>query len=333
MFTMAKGKYLIDNLKLGEKSAGITAVITFSRKILIPFFFASFKDLKLPRKDMHLLVYDNTDDAPLGEALQAELTPLLSEFKSVRLYKSYLKGRGSVVGSGNEQFRNSKLYNIWMMWNRMKKLIYTDTFFLLEDDTICPSDAFSRLYKTLMSSKRIGFVTGIETGRFATPWIPVRLGVHKVKMKGMKVLERRSLKPDTKGIVPIDAAGVYCFAARTAAYLSGFEGYDPASLKIPFFAMDNVLVWNMKQHGWRVLADFNIWCTHLQASAARIIAFGKEQACEMIDLWLPKYHCYAPAFEIKKKNQRSRRFLVTKPAPTWELEPDAPDDLDLSNSQ
>lgn len=307
---------------------GITVVVTFSRQIYVPFFFAAFKNLKLPRKDVHLLVYDNTCDEPLGQALQKEIEPLISQFKSVRLYKSYLKGRGSVNGTGNEQFRNSKLQNIWLMWNHMKKMIFTDTFFLLEDDTICPPDAFSRLYKTLMSSKRIGFVTGIETGRFATPWIPVRLGVHHVKMKGLKVLERHSLNPNTTGIVPIDAAGVYCFAARTKCYLSGFEGYDPAILKVPFFALDNVLVWNMKHHGWRILADFNVWCTHLQAGPGRIIAFGKDQAVEMIDLWCPKYSCYYPPFEIKKKGLRCRRFLVTKHAPMFELEGNSGPDFD-----
>lgn len=316
---MTKGKFLINNLKSSAAKEDITLIVTFSRSIFVPFFFASFKELKIPHKNMHLLVYDNTQDAILKNALVKELTPLIPDFKSVRLFKSGLKGRGSVVGTGNEQFRNSKLYNIWLMWNRMKQMIYTDTFFLLEDDTICPPDAFSRLYKVLMSSERIGFVTGIETGRFATPWTPVRLGVHKVKMKGLKVLERRSLNPNTKGIVPIDAAGVYCFAARTKCYLDGFEGYNPASLKIPFFALDNVLVWNMKKHGWKILADFNVWCTHLQASASRIIAFGKEQAAEMIDLWLPRFNTYAPAFEIKKKGQRCRRFLVRKPAPMWDL--------------
>ena len=317
------GNFLINNLKPSEKADGITLIITFSRKIFVPFFFSSFKNLKLPRSDIHLIVYDNTCDEPLKEALFQLAEPLIAEFKSVRFYKSNLKGRGNVVGSGNEQFRNSKLQNIWLMWKRMRHMIHTDTFFLLEDDTICPPDAFSRLYKTLMSSNRVGFVTGIETGRFATPWLPVRLGVHKVKMKGLKVLERRSLSPNTKGIIPIDAAGVYCFAARTKCYLSGFEGYDPVSLKVPFFALDNVLVWNMKKHGWRILADFNVWCTHLQASSARIIAFGKEQATEMIDLWLPKYHTYAPAFETKKAHQKLRRVLVRKPAPTWELEPDS----------
>jgi hypothetical protein len=273
----------------------------------------------LPKKDIHLIIYDNTNDEPLKNALLQALKPISPAFKSVRFFKSYLKGRGNVVGMGNEQFRNSKLQNIWLMWNSMKRMVKTETMFVLEDDTICPPNAFNRLMGLLRRDSRVGFVTAIETGRFSTPWTPVRLGVHHVKMRGLKVLERRSLNPHTKGVVPIDAAGVYCFAARTKCYLSGFEGYDPASLKVPFFALDNVLTWNMKQHGWRLYADFSLWCMHLEATAARIIAFGKDQAVEMIDLWLPEYNTYAPAFEIKKRGQNSRRRLVHRIAQSWEL--------------
>jgi len=317
-----RGRFLFNNLKPEEKKEGITLIITFSRKLFVPFFFAAFKNLKLPRKDIHLLLYDNTDDEPLAQELLAEFDKIKEQFKSARFYKSYLKGRGNISGSGNEQFRNSKLHNIWLMWNSMKKMIFTDTFFVLEDDTICPPDAFSRLYKLLMSSKRIGFATGIETGRNPRPWLPVRLGVHKIKMQGLKILERRSLSPYLKGVHPVDAAGVYCFAARTKAYLDGFEGYDPIALKVPFFGLDNVLTWNMKKHGWRVLADFNVWCLHLEASSARVIAFGKDQAVEMIDIWLPHANNYACGVEVKKKNQKARRLQVKKPAPSWSLEPE-----------
>jgi len=275
--------------------------------------------MKLPKKDIHLLVYDNTEDEPLKEELLKEVQPLTSEFRSVRLFKSYLPGKGNIMGSGNEQFKKSKLNNIWKMWLRMRSMIYTDTFFVLEDDTIAPPDAFQKLYKTLKSHKGVGFVTGIETGRFAYPWLPVRLGVHYVKMQGLKILERRSLNPNTKGIVPIDAAGVYCFAARTKAYLSGFHGYDPIELKVPFFGLDNVLTYNMKKHGWQVLADFSVWCSHLEASAGRLIAFSKDQAIEMADIWLPQYNNYAHGVEVKPKGSRDRRLRVTKLAPYWSL--------------
>lgn len=335
---MGKGKYLVNTLKEKEKKTGTTLICTISRKIMTPFFFAGFNKMDLPKKDIHLIIYDNTEDEPLKNELMQEVEFCSYGFKSIRFYKSYLKGKGSIMGSGNEQFKKSKLQNIWSMWLRMKKMIFTDTFFVLEDDTIAPPNAFKKLMKTLMKNKRIGFVTAIETGRHAYPWLPVRVGVHTVKMKGMKVLERRSLKPETKGIIPIDAAGVYCFAGRTEAYLDGFKGYDPISLKVPFFALDNVLTWNMKKHGWTILADFSLWCAHLEASSARIIAFGKDQAIEMADLWIPQYNNYSSGIEIKKINQKARRLQVTRPAESFSLDgsddlPEIPKELRVKNKK
>ena len=326
-----KPEYLINNMQAADKKKGVTLVITFSRRIFAPIFFKSFNQMQLPRENIHLLVYDNTEDTLLADVLRNELTGLIPLFRSVRLYKSYLKGKGSIMGSGNEQFKKSKLFNIWAMWKSIfitrGGMIFTPEFFYLEDDTIACPDAYNRLFAQLHKDSKVGMVTGIETGRHAYPWVPVRLGVHYLKMRKFKVLERISLDPNLKGLQKIDASGVYCFAARTKAYKTGFLGYDPCSLKIPFFAMDNVMTWNMKLHGWGLLADFNVWCSHLEASAARIISFSKDQAVPMADIWIEKFNNYASGVEIFKRNQKARRFRVTKPAPSWELDPDKEEDL------
>jgi len=314
-----KGKYLINNLKEKDKGEGITLVCCFSRKLFVPIFFSALKNMKLPRKDMHLLVYDNTEDTPLADALLDVINPIIKDYKSVRLYKSYLKGKGNILGSGNEQFKRSKLFNIWSMWKKVYHMIYTPTFFQLEDDTIAPPHAFEKLYAVFQDKNDVGLVTGISTGRHAYPWTPVRLGVHYIKMKNFKVMQRISLKPNCKGLKEIDASGVYCFVADTKAFMTGFNGYDPVAFKTPFFALDNVLTWNIKEHGYRIFADFDVWVTHLQASSARIIAFGKEQALQMADIWIPEFNNYAQAVEIKRKNQRFRKTRVFKPAPSWEI--------------
>jgi len=323
MFTKMKPQYLINTLKdlksIKEKQEGVTVVITFSRKVLVPFFFKAFNQMVLPRKDMHLLVYDNTQDVPLANALKAEITPLIPLFKSVRLYKSNIKGRGCLCGVGNECFMLSKLYNIWSMWKRAWRMVYTDVFFQIEDDTIAPPNSFNKLYKTLLKHKKSAFVTGIEVGRATLPWAPTRLGVHKVKMKGKKILERHSFHPNTKGIKKIDAAGVYLFVARTKPFLTGFDGIHPYKDGIPFFAMDNVFTWNIKRHGYELYADFSVWCTHLSISTGRVIAWGKNQAYHASDIWIPKFHNYAMNIEIKPKGFRFREKRVRKPAPTWEI--------------
>jgi len=318
-----RGKYLINTLKKADKEKGITLVVCFSRLVFVPIFFKAFSQMDLPRKNIHLLVYDNSSDEPLAEALKSELGSnsfaLKNKYLSIRLYKSYLKGHGNILGSGNEQFGQSKLNNIWSMWRRVYRMIYTPLFFQLEDDTIAPPDAFKRLFLTLYKHPKAAMVTGISTGRSNMPWIPVGLGVHKLKMKGLFCLERHSLNPDTKGIVEVDGCGVYCFAARLKPFLTGFEGYDPIKLKVPFFGLDNIMTWNIKKHGYKLFADFSVWVSHLQATPARIITFSKDQAIEMLSFWCEKANNYVQGIEVKKKNQRSRRYRVKKHALSWEI--------------
>ncbi|GAH77521.1 unnamed protein product, partial [marine sediment metagenome] len=167
-----------------------------------------------------------------------------------------------------------------------------------------PPDAFPRLYKILMSDPKIGFVTGIETGRGPMPYIPVRLGIHNMRMRKGKLMERISFDPNTKGVVEVDAAGVYCFVARTKAYKTGFVNYKPIANSFTWFAMDNVLTYNIKKHGWKVLADFGCWCSHLQISLGRICLFGKDQSLHYTDLYIPKYDTYAIGLEIKETNKK-----------------------------
>ncbi len=162
-------------------------------------------------------------------------------------------------------------------------------------------------------------VTAIETGRGPAPWIPVGLGVPKMKMKGLVCLERHSLIPVTRGIIEIDGCGVYCFVARTKAFQSGFKGYDPVKLNVPFFGLDNIFTWNMKKHGYKLFADFSLWCSHLQASAARIIAFSRDQAVEMYTVWIPKINNYAQGMEVKTKHHKPKRYRVRRHADNWEI--------------
>lgn len=313
------GKFLINNLKSEDKKKGVTLVVTFSRKVFVPIFFEALRKMGLPREIFHLLVYDNSEDRTLEKDLREEIKKLKDQYLSIRLYKSYIKARGSVLGTGNEIFKESKLWNIWQMWNKVYKMVYTELFFQLEDDTVAPPNSFVDLLKIIEKDKKVGMATGIATGRFAYPWLPVRLGVHNMEMKGQKVLKRHSLPPNTRGIKEVDASGVYCFIARTKAFLTGFEGYDPVKLNVPFFALDNVLTWNIKQHGYKIMANFNVWCSHLQASSARIISFSKDQAIEMMDLWIPECNNYAHGVEVRKKGQKVKRNKVKKHADSWEI--------------
>ncbi len=314
-----QGKFLINNLEHSTSTEGITLVCCFSRKIFVPIFFKALSQMELPRKSMHLLVYDNTNNEDLAFELSTELGRQAHKFKSVRLYKSYLPPRYKVSGTEQPKFSESKVFNIFEMWKDLQGKIHTDRFFQLEDDTIAPPDAYKRLKSILDSKPKAAMITGISTGRHANPYQKVKLGVYNIKVcprKHMhKILERVSFDPDTKGVVPVMACGVYCFVARTKPFFSGLIGFEPEKWDIPYWALDVFLTRNMREQGYGVYADFDVWCTHLHAAGNRINAFGKDQAVQKADMWLPEYENYALDIEVNPDDNK-REF---KPADTWEI--------------
>ena len=282
------------------KQNKITLVGTFSRKWCVDPWFSALQSLDLPREYVKLLIYCNSDNVLLEEELVKWCESIGDQYSSVALYTSKRKGYANLEGYPDVDFDKSKLKHIWLMWNDIKDMITTETFMLIEDDTLAPKNAFWDLFKVLMSDKKIGLVTAIETGRTKRHWIPVRLGVHYLKRKGNKIIERISLDPNSKGIKDIDASGVYCFVARTDAYKSGFVGMEEYIKEIPFFAIDNILTNNIKRNGWKIKANFNVWCDHLQLMAGSIYKFNKKNAVPMADLWIDKYKNYAQGIIIRK---------------------------------
>lgn len=314
-----KGKYLINNLQPKDKKKGITLVCCFARKVFIPFFFKALEQMKFPRDEVHLIVYDNTDD----KQLEAGLLPIVEDLKegylSVRLYKNYLPPKYTADGNPDKPFKDSKTSNIWEMWKDLKNHIHTEAFFQLEDDTIAPADAFTTLYQDLKQNVEAAYVTGIEVARNAIPNRAVRLGVHHLKVCPCggrhKILKRHSLDPETKGTVPITCSGVYCFAARTKAFFSGLKNFDPYKINPPIWALDMLFTRNMRVQGYANYANFNVWCTHLHAGGDHLIAWGKDQAVEMVDLWMPEFGNYAMGIEVCK-NDKPKKII---PAPIWEI--------------
>jgi len=313
-------------MKNSDYKEGITLVLTCSKPKILAFFFAGLRKMDFPREDIHLLIFDNTNSPVvlenIKEGLDSLSCPKCKKFRSIRLYKSFMRPRGILRGSGGYKFSSSKLFNIFSMWKKIMRMIYTETFFQLEDNGIYQPDAFKRLHKLLMSDSKVGFATAIETGRQPLPYAAVRCGVHKIIMRKGELLKRISLDPETKGVVPIDASGVYCFAARTKAYKTGFIDYAPVSKSFSMFAMDNVLTYNMKKHGWKLLADFDCWCGHMQVIAGKICIFGKDQSLPFVDVYLREYDAYAIAIEIKKPGMARRKYMIKTPAPCVLLHPE-----------
>lgn len=266
-------------------------------------FFNALTDLDLPREKIHLLIYNNTEKPELKEKLetvvkifQEDLEP---KFKEITLFTSNRTGGQTLLGQENDNFTKSKLSPIYEMWKDIKDMIKTDVFFQLEDDTIAPPYAFNKLIEDLFSLPFAGLVTGIETGRSNLPYQKVGLGVGFLERAGNKILKRVNPDPNTKGILEIDSCGVYCFAAFTSVWQQAFDGYDDYVSNTPFFGMDLILTNNIKKQCYKIYADFDVWCDHMQMCGGEMYPFNKKQAIKTGNIWIPEFNNYAQGIEIK----------------------------------
>jgi len=288
-----KADYIFNNMKNKDKKKGFTLVMTFSRRWCIHNFFATFMKMDLDMKNIHLLIFDNTDNALIEKDLMYWVEALKEAFLSTRLWKSYSRGVDRLIIDADIGFKGSKLPFIYKMQEDIIKLVHTDVFVQLEDDTLAPPKAVTKLVKILKTHKNCGVATAIETGRSQDPWAKTRLGVHYIKMKGHMLIERLSLSPHHKGHVKVEGCGFYCFATYTNIWREAFKKMPADMDNIPRFAMDNIFTNKIYQMGFDIIADFSLWCAHMNIAQTIIIFWGKKQAIKMADLWIPKYKTYA----------------------------------------
>ena len=311
-------RYMMHREHIVGRSRGFTLVVTFSRDVYVHNFFAAFNRLRIPLSECHLLVIDNTDIAPLCEHLKEKLRAYVGAFKSVRLYKTFRKVGGDVITAGDTGYHNSKLPMIYSMHKDMLKLINTDKFVLMEDDTLVPPNAVVKLLQMLERYPRCGIATAIETGRSDIPWQPTRLGVHYVEREGNRMLARFSPSPHLRGIHSVDCCGWYCCASYKSVWALGLQGMDAYVSKIPRFALDGFHTHNIKLAGWDILADFSLWCAHMQVSQGSFIFWGKKQAVPQLDVWMPRFRDYAQGvLLVKPWHKKMLRNMTRQRDRSW----------------
>lgn len=286
-------EFLINTVKEVDKKRDFTLAVCFSRRWCVRPFFEAFEKMHIPMDRCHLLIYANKDSILLINELLERARAYVESFKSVRLYCSYRRSMGTTplvkVPSGHR----GKLPYIYAMYMDVIDQAQTEVLVVMEDDTLCPPHAVLKMLKLFERYKRKAFISGIETNRGPHEDIKTRLGIHYLKRRGNRILERISLDPKTRGLQEVDACGWYCCISTPAIWKLGFKGIEDFFTDIPRFALDNFHTNNIKRAGIPVIADFGIWCTHMEIRPDKIIMWGKDQCVKMADIWLPKYKTYA----------------------------------------
>lgn len=162
------------------------------------------------------------------------------------------------VPSNNKTIAQSipdRRLNIVNVHNQMRELINDcDFVWSIEDDGILPLDALNKLVRDINTLPNAGLVTGVELGRWGTPYVGAWVVDDVTSPKRISSLDNKSLEG---GSEQIDASGLYCALVRADLYkMHNFfthNGLGP----------DVNLGLSIRQQGFNNYIDWSIHLTHL----------------------------------------------------------------------
>lgn len=132
-------------------------------------------------------------------------------------FKQRLTVKASIGGVPNKIDVQTRRQRIAAIHNQAKELIaHNDGYvFLCEDDTTFPLNSLQVLLKVATNDSAIGFVEGVELGRWGTPYVGAWLADDVYDVKKLVSIEN---KPANAGVDKIDAGGLYCALAKVRSY-------------------------------------------------------------------------------------------------------------------
>lgn len=220
----------------------ISIILPISRKTHLQKIFALLDMMDCP-PDTNLLCYADTD---MDTFQIARNFTIHSKFKErLCIYRN--KG---IPGTGSIRMRRQRISDIH---NEIKELIKNSEYlFLIEDDTVFPLNAITKLQKTFSSHQYAGIISGVQLGRHG--W------THIGAWQANDVYEPTKIwsVENSEGIKPVDATGLYCCMIRTENYkLHNFEPFQD------ILGPDVNLGFWLRQQGFQNYVDYSLRCGHL----------------------------------------------------------------------
>ena len=140
--------------------------------------------------------------------------------------------------------------------------------FSIEDDGILPPNALERLLAVSKANPAAGMITGVELGRWGSPYV----GAWKVNnVFDLKTIRSLEFNPDVQAVEEIDGCGLYCALIRQDLYQRHTfftnNGLGP-DVNLGIF---------IRQQGYQNYIDWGVHVTHLTFKE------GKEQEIKPTD--------------------------------------------------
>lgn len=220
----------------------ITAILPVSRAHYLDRVIESLEKQTLKPNNL-LVVFDGSDK----EFIEVRNKILALKYESVLCVKS----RSNRLAF-NIPDRRLRIVEIHKHFQEL--LGDTDWVFSIEDDGILPEDALQRLVKVVKQNEDVGFVTGVELGRWGVPYVGAWLVDNANDPRNLTSMENQAHNPYVE---PTDAAGLYCALIRAGKYktheFTTRNGLGP----------DVNLGLYLKREGYNNFIDWGIPVTHL----------------------------------------------------------------------
>jgi len=230
-------------------------VVVISRKYPIARCLKAIANANIPRKDLYLLLYLDTKDKWL-----------IDYCKNWIGYHGQKWLSAEMIITDREPVNAVTISDYRERWQRiaenMQRIIthvnFSDIVFMVEDDTIIPKQAFTKLYRRIKRDKEIGCIQGVEAMRNAGDHGHCGAWKMRVNAKG-KVKNKIGLAAKEKGIEEIDGGGYYCWAFRR-------EVMEEIKLRSTWNGWCGPDLWtwyDIGVNGWKTLIDWSVWCIHM----------------------------------------------------------------------
>lgn len=173
-------------------------------------------------------------------------------------YLNYKRIRVLNFGDTPASDIDSRRYRISAIHNEIKYHIPEDCdyVFSIEDDTVFPPDALTKLSLAFHYDNQLAFAQGVQLGRRNTPYV----GAWKADTIYNPTLIK-SLLP-SKGIQEIDAGGLYCALIDAELYkMHYFEPFDKKG-NVGLSCDLNFGLY-LRQMGYKCYIDWSIECDHI----------------------------------------------------------------------
>lgn len=227
----------------------VTIILTVSRGEFLNRVITALELLECDQSQVNILcVVDGNDELFIRTRNQ------ISDMK----YRERLTVKFPAEGSPSRYSIPERRKRIAAIHNYARTMIGDDTEYVLlvEDDTTFGRFALKKLMKIAVSSRAVGFVEGVELGRWGVPYVGAWEVDDLYDPKVLKSIENINPVHANQEPSQIDAGGLYCTLARADLYKQhtfiGDNGLGPDIN----FGLEN------RQLGFQGYIAWNVPCRH-----------------------------------------------------------------------